>query len=258
MQNILQNELALFEKARKPEPKDFAGAGIVTDFLKRFYDRRLHIFGSGYGSQAHLDSLKKALYETSLRPTFSVLGLKTPEYGKVTNYREITTPVEEIKKSLPVNVEVIILLDDWANTGFSSSSAEIETLKLKDELGFKELYITNTLDFCGLSNYCLFWEFPEYFGPKRFLKEKFPFIPGDGLTQDQQKEQEEIRLKTIKDLESRGFLDTISDYRHSGGFRLSELIKDYKEKPSLIERVRLYLLERKAVKNLKDHYQGEK
>jgi len=257
MQNTTQSELVIFEKARKPEPADFAG--IATDFYKRFNNRKLHIFGSGWGSQAHLNSLTKALYETSLKPTISVLELRTPEIGKVTNYRVITNTIEDIKKALSETPEIIVCWDDWANTGFSSSSTLIGVVKLKDELGFKEVYSGNTLDFCSQGNYRLFWESQEYLGPKRFLKEKFPFISDKGLTQGQQKEQQEIREKTISDLEARGYLDVISDYRYSGGLHLSELVKDYSEKPNIIERARMYLLGRKAMKKLNEHLnQGEK
>ena len=238
--------LKLIKRLSNPYPTDFAD--IATDFYKRFYSTRLHIFGSGHGSKAHLSSLIKALRETELEFTYSLLNMNDPSgpggYREVTNWKEV-------RKKIPPDIEVIVNWDDWAVSGASATSSLINILLKKDEFDFKQVESGNTNDLCGQGNYFAFYNFTDYSGPRKFLEERFPKILDPLKTEFEQLKEERAREQTIQGLRTEGLLDAISTYRFQNPKSLNDLANEYNvredEKRSLFDRIKNFKLKRKAI-----------
>ena len=245
--------IKLVKRLSDPLPIDFAD--VATDFYKRYYSTNLHIFGSGHGSKTHLSCLMKALNETGLKFTHSLLSMSDPTGSG--GYREVTN-WEEVKKEIPNDVEVVVNWDDWAVTGVSATSSLINILFHKDEIGFKKIESGNTNDLCSQGNYqVVLNNFIEYLGPRRFLEEKFKLIRDPLKTEYEQSQEENARKLTIEELRSKGLLDAISTYRFPNPKTFSDLANEYNVKKedqlTLFDKIRKFRLKRKAL-NIADDY----
>lgn len=241
------------KKESKPIPADYAD--IAVDFSVRYFNKDLHLLGSGWGSQAHLYALTTALYESSLKFSDSVMSL-IAKCDKETGYRMMSRPDQDIA-DIRKDIDVLVPWDDCAESGVSVMSTLINVLYNKDEIGFKEVVTGVTKDNVGVANYQLILGTDRYYGPRHFLEHIFPYVRSMGKTIEEQRLEEEARKKTVADLRDRGFLDAISTYKYPFPILEMDLPEEEDEeegkKFSLFERYRRYKLKKEAVKLAREY-----